>query len=112
MREARKPSKNLVKASREILEILKKYPELAYHVLLVEKEGETCTSLLEGSQNDIFRGIFHVAAKVDMFRELLEVAVHRLRDMEHPTEEEMADTLIDSYLKLRSKGKDEDAAED
>ena len=101
------PSNSLLKANKEILKVLEKYPELAYHVLLVEKEGDTCVNLMEGSQEDIFRGIYHTAMKVDLYREVLEVAVRKLSMAERPTEEDLADTLIDSWLKLHPEGKDD-----
>lgn len=110
-KEKAEPTKELIEASKEIGKVLEKYPGLAYHVLLVEKEGDACSSLLEGSQSDLYRGIFHTAFRLEMYRDILGEAVNRLWKMEHPTEEDLADTMIDSWLQLHSE-EEGDATDD
>lgn len=98
----------IIQAAQEIKTVLEKYPGLAKHVLLVEKEDQgNCYSFIEGAPKDICRGMINVGINNRKYKEFLDICQEEVQEYSKRvaplTEEEEVDLEIDTWIDLHKK---------
>lgn len=103
-------SDELLSASKEMFDLLRKYPSLAYHIQLMEREGNAVFSVSDGTADLICDSLIVTAYRKPVFQRILEAACDYLQKnpKKGPTEEEQVDEMIDTWEMLNKVKRDPD----